>query len=543
MDIFIEGTANIELPSGKWITISSTELKYAGTTRTERQMDVEELHKYTYSDPDGNLLIWDIVEYPIGILDSVRHQLGEFQIHRDFHFTILDSDEFDSNYHQDLLDRFPQQEPGFNYGIKNGKVVYRPSYIDPTTAAALLHKSLLLSAESLQASHRTIGNKHPSLLQAIDLYFYAINKDISNVDAVEVYVAGLDFDTEYQMALKYSGDELEEYPELNKNENASILKVLRKHAAYIQSTPEGSYFTDAEERHIRSIIDEQKRIEELKKVAKTLLEHPDIIEPSSVQTILKLADPAPNDPNASRKKTVSKTGLRNFLIVVGIGTAISLGTGSLIGLAVSSVAGPVISTTVGSAATFGARWITKNIAQKTKAFKEFTDNSALAIDKWIDKEKPQLVKLANFFKDFWPVFRPTIDSPGLDQWFEDLHRAVQHKTHREQNRTDATTSDVSSPSKLEVPSTPKIMMTNEIRNWILQIAPKLISDFSAGKHVHLMLNPNTIREMEKFSERGQLSFKPTFGSANMGAGNRVGTAVEEKKRPYGQGQSFVLWLL
>jgi len=319
------------------------------------------------------------------------------------------------------LDRFPNQEIGFNFGIADGMVVYKPSTVDPNSITARLHVSLLNATSELQNSHQTIGNKYKSLLNAISAYHKSINHDVSAVDAVDVYACGLDLDTEYKEALAYAGDELGEYPHLSHDEKSAIQKVIRRHAAYIQSTPEGAYFTDAEERHLRSFEEERQRTKDVKNAAEALLARADIADPIGVQKIYDYADPSANDPNASRKKALSRIGLRNFLIVAGIGTAISTGGGVAIGVAVGTVAGPAIGGAAGTFSLAGIGWISKRTIQETKAFKEFTIHSASQIDEWLEKERPKLKPLSEFFINSWEVFRPTLDNSGISEWFEQIH--------------------------------------------------------------------------------------------------------------------------
>ena len=524
MLINIHGTATLGLPNGKVISVDPTDLDFLGYTGGDRQMGYENIHNYSFTDENGNKFIWEVSEYPEGVLNFLNHDSGNFVLIEDFifsleqepesqdeyenairemvewfyenfqdpanrlpydsrnggyqwihggpydayeeisdHFSSIyseraveaaaeevtlegtldwdstkwddpdlsDYDELDDDWDENEvqgdtpnapLDNFPLQERGFNFGIENGKVVYRPSYIDANSMTARLHKSLVDVTRTLQESHRTIGNKYRSLLTAIDEYLVAINKDISLVDAVEVYAIGLDLDTEFKVALEYSGDDLGEYPELNRNEKSAIEKVLRRHAAYIQSTPEGAYFTDAEERHLRSFEEEKHHSEAVKNAASHILNNSEIADPEAIQLIYDNAVPAENDPNASRKKTISRVGLRNFLIVAGIGTAVACGgTGAAVGIAVGSVF-PSMGAAAGTFTAAGTAWVSKRIIQETKAFKDFTKASASKIDDWLESERPKLRPLAKFFRNSWEVFSPTIGSAGIDKWFEEIHR-------------------------------------------------------------------------------------------------------------------------
>ncbi len=59
------------------------------------------------------------------------------------------------------------------------------------------------------------------------------------------------------------------------------------------------------------------------------------------------------------------------------------------------------------------------------------------------------------------------------------------------------------------------------------------------RELHVVLHPSTLNEFEPFFELGFLSFRPTHNQIVMGSHNSVGNSVEEKKRPYGMGQTFI----
>lgn len=58
--------------------------------------------------------------------------------------------------------------------------------------------------------------------------------------------------------------------------------------------------------------------------------------------------------------------------------------------------------------------------------------------------------------------------------------------------------------------------------------------------IHIALNSQTLAEFEPFIQNEWLNLKPTHSTVMMGAGNKVGNAIEELKRPYGMGNTFVL---
>jgi hypothetical protein len=58
--------------------------------------------------------------------------------------------------------------------------------------------------------------------------------------------------------------------------------------------------------------------------------------------------------------------------------------------------------------------------------------------------------------------------------------------------------------------------------------------------IPVILNSATVAELEPYMAEGWISLQPTGSVCSMGAGNRVGNHVEERKRPYGLGSGFVL---
>lgn len=58
--------------------------------------------------------------------------------------------------------------------------------------------------------------------------------------------------------------------------------------------------------------------------------------------------------------------------------------------------------------------------------------------------------------------------------------------------------------------------------------------------VNTILNTETLAEFKRFEETGWLTIIPTGNITNMGSGNSFGNTVEDKKRPWGMGNGFVL---
>lgn len=58
--------------------------------------------------------------------------------------------------------------------------------------------------------------------------------------------------------------------------------------------------------------------------------------------------------------------------------------------------------------------------------------------------------------------------------------------------------------------------------------------------ISMILNGETVNELKPYIDRGWMSLKPNGNVTNMGAGNRIGNSIEDKKRPWGMGNGFVL---
>lgn len=60
--------------------------------------------------------------------------------------------------------------------------------------------------------------------------------------------------------------------------------------------------------------------------------------------------------------------------------------------------------------------------------------------------------------------------------------------------------------------------------------------------VATILNPQTLQEFERYQDAGLITLIPNGNTANMGAGNRVGNSIEDRKRPWGIGSGFIIIL-
>lgn len=58
--------------------------------------------------------------------------------------------------------------------------------------------------------------------------------------------------------------------------------------------------------------------------------------------------------------------------------------------------------------------------------------------------------------------------------------------------------------------------------------------------VNTILHGETLSEFKVYEKLGWLTIHPTYSACNMGANNRSGNAIEDKKRPYGFGNGYVI---
>mgnify|MGYP006427550359 CR=1 FL=1 len=58
--------------------------------------------------------------------------------------------------------------------------------------------------------------------------------------------------------------------------------------------------------------------------------------------------------------------------------------------------------------------------------------------------------------------------------------------------------------------------------------------------VSIVLNPATIEELQPYIKKGWIDLKNTGSVCSMGVNNSVGNQVEDKQRPYGMGNCFIM---
>lgn len=66
---------------------------------------------------------------------------------------------------------------------------------------------------------------------------------------------------------------------------------------------------------------------------------------------------------------------------------------------------------------------------------------------------------------------------------------------------------------------------------------------NAPIQIPVILNPASITELEIYIAKKWVNLIPTHGQLTMGCNNKIGNCIEEKKRPYGFGHSFLLQIL
>jgi hypothetical protein len=350
-----------------------------------------------------------------GISEAGKHNpIGAHYNNDTYSINEKEWDSTSTNYDENALDRDkqinifkygPEPDVGVNLGIRNGRIVRFANLVDQglgtINVLETLHDSLRSTSRSILLNHTSIGNKYKSVLDALNQYHRALDTDLDKVDITILYSEGLNLETEYKMALHYSGDELEEYPEFSRTERTGLELLMRRHAVFINSTPDGAALVEAELRYQRSGDEEVELIQQSLAASKVLLERPDIIDPDVANLIGDNVSPPSSDPNANRKKILARTMLTNLSIVTGYGAAIfysaSLGAAPL--------------TIVG---TLGGYFAVNSV----KALSEISSEEGR---KWISSEKPILRPLAEFFKNTWYPLNPVFDDAFPQEWFDSIH--------------------------------------------------------------------------------------------------------------------------
>ena len=67
-----------------------------------------------------------------------------------------------------------------------------------------------------------------------------------------------------------------------------------------------------------------------------------------------------------------------------------------------------------------------------------------------------------------------------------------------------------------------------------------ISPLSQEAHIPVILNGETVSELQPYVQKGWISLRSNGNLASMGVGTRIGNSIEDSKRPWGMGNGFIL---
>lgn len=73
-----------------------------------------------------------------------------------------------------------------------------------------------------------------------------------------------------------------------------------------------------------------------------------------------------------------------------------------------------------------------------------------------------------------------------------------------------------------------------------EIAGVDIENQPAPVKIPMMLNGETVSELQPYIQKGWMSLHSNGNCTNLGAGNKIGNSIEDRKRPWGMGNGFVL---
>lgn len=69
-----------------------------------------------------------------------------------------------------------------------------------------------------------------------------------------------------------------------------------------------------------------------------------------------------------------------------------------------------------------------------------------------------------------------------------------------------------------------------------------MSSIYEDSQISLILNSETVSELQPYVRKGWISLRSNGNFTNMGTGNRIGNSIEDRKRPWGMGNGFILTL-
>ncbi len=67
-----------------------------------------------------------------------------------------------------------------------------------------------------------------------------------------------------------------------------------------------------------------------------------------------------------------------------------------------------------------------------------------------------------------------------------------------------------------------------------------IENQPAPVKIPMILNGETVNELQPYIQKGWMSLRSNGNCTNLGAGNKIGNSIEDRKRPWGMGNGFVL---
>lgn len=118
MGIEIAGVAKLGRRGGSVVELNPDEIDFVETSTEERGMGAEHVHVYQYTDNAGEAFIWEVSEYPVGVINFINHEKSEYTLIQDFNFFIRpepdDEDEVDKDLAiKDMVDWFHEnfQDP------------------------------------------------------------------------------------------------------------------------------------------------------------------------------------------------------------------------------------------------------------------------------------------------------------------------------------------------------------------------------------------------------------------------------------------------
>jgi len=77
---------------------------------------------------------------------------------------------------------------------------------------------------------------------------------------------------------------------------------------------------------------------------------------------------------------------------------------------------------------------------------------------------------------------------------------------------------------------------------VLNLEIPVIYPSKGSLQVATILQGETLSEFKKYEKNGWISITSNGNMTNMGANNRVGNSIEDKKRPWGMGNGFIITL-